>query len=44
MQLMANGHNGSLSCVVPLVEKESATAREPVPTHHPWEVEKIAQG
>ena len=44
MQLMANGHNGTISRAVLLVEKENVTAREPVPTHLPWEVEKIAQG
>ena len=44
MQLMANGHNGSISRAVLLVEKENVTAREPVPTQPLWEAEKIAQG
>ena len=35
MQLMANGHNGSISRAVLLVEKENVTAHEPVPTQPP---------
>ena len=41
---MVNGRNGLISNVRLLAEKETKTANEPVPTHHPQEADFTAQG